>query len=207
VGSLEDAEFDGAPAVDSPPERPISHGEGPGTTSFFQIGTSGKAIVYVIDHSASMGQNNALAAAKAELARSLCRLPASARFQVIAYNRTAQPLRINGRIDLVPATEANKHEAALLLDLLSAEGGTEHLPALRQALALRPEVIFFLTDAADLEPRQVRELTLRNQGGSVIHAIELNRASCRRKGSVLQALAKDNGGVYRVIALGPRAMN
>src|SRR5919198_794363 len=52
------------------------------TTTFFQIATEGKAIVYVIDRSASMGCNGFLAAAKRELLASLERLPSTARFQV-----------------------------------------------------------------------------------------------------------------------------
>ena len=70
--------------------EPVNPGLASGTTAFFQIVTQAKVIVYVVDRSASMGLNGSLAAAKRELLASLDRLPPSARFQVIVYNRTAQ---------------------------------------------------------------------------------------------------------------------
>lgn len=204
VGSSEEEEFEGIPSGSrqrgmAGPAGPGDGGLVSGTTNFFKIPTHGQGVVYVIDRSASMGLNHALAAAKAELVRSLGRLPTTARFQVILYNSTAEPLRIHGRSGLVPATEENKQEACRLVERLVAEGGTAHLPALRRALDLQPDVIYFLTDGADLEPRQIREITLRNRGRSVLHAIEWTTSPRERTATPLQTLAADNGGLYRAI--------
>jgi hypothetical protein len=186
------------------PRHPAgTSGKGEDTTTFFQIATQGKAIVYVIDRSASMGLNGGLARAKRELVASLDRLPSTSRFQIIAYNRSAEPLRINGESGLVFATPENRRSVALALEGMEAEGSTEHLPALRRALALGPEVIFFLTDADDLRAEHLRAITSLNHGRTVIHTIELGRAS-RAKGDVpLDALAQANGGRYQSVPLSP----
>ena len=169
------------------------------TAVFFQIATRARTIVYVIDRSASMGLNGYLAAAKRELLTSLAHLPASARFQIIAYNRTARPLRMNGHSGLVFATSDNKRCAASLLEGIPAEGGTEHVQALREALALGPEVIFFLTDAADLRAEQIRAITSLNRGRCIIHAVELGRTSAMSGDPPLYALAHENQGCYMCV--------
>jgi hypothetical protein len=176
-------------------------GTGNGTTTFFQIATQGKAIVYVVDRSASMGLDGGLATAKRELLASLERLPSTARFQVIAYNRTALPLRINGQSGLVMATPDNKRCVAALLEGMEAEGSTEHFAALRRALALGPDVIFFLTDADNLRADHIRAITSLNHGRSVIHAIELGRPSGAHGDLLLYALAQDNRGCYKSVPL------
>jgi hypothetical protein len=178
-------------------------GGGGGTTAFFHVTAHGQAIVYVIDRSASMGLNGALTAAQRELRASLERLPPTARFQVIAYNRSAEPLHVGGRADLLPATPDNKARAAALVAALRAEGGTEHLAALRRALALRPDVIYFLTDADDLRPDQVLAITQLNHGRTIIHALELRPEERRRRGAALPVLAQNNHGEYRAIVQAP----
>jgi hypothetical protein len=173
-----------------------------GTTTFFQIATQAKAIVYVIDRSASMGLNGGLAKAKRELLVSLDRLPSTCRFQIIAYNRSAEPLRLNGDSGLVFATPENKRRVAALLQEMEAEGSTEHLPALRRALALGPDVIFFLTDADDLRAEQIRSITSLNRGRTVIHTIGLGRPFPAAGDVPLYVLAQDNGGRCKSVPLG-----
>jgi hypothetical protein len=172
-------------------------GAGTGATSFFQIATRGLRIVYVIDRSSSMGETGALALAKRELRASLDILVPEARFQIIAYNRSAEPLRVNGQSGLLPATPDNKHQAVWLIDHIHAEGGTEHLTALRRALQFQPDVLFFLTDADALTEEQVRTITRLNQGRTVIHAFEMGVSHLTDALSPLQLLARDNRGEYR----------
>jgi hypothetical protein len=178
-----------------------------GTTSFFQIPADGKTIVYVLDRSSSMGLNGLLTTAKEELLRSLERLPPTVRFQVIIYNRTAQPLRIQGRTGLAPATADSKRDAAAYLKELFAEGSSEHVRALKQALLWEPDVIFFLTDAEStnaeaMSAEQVRAITALNHR-SVIHAIELSAFPHADAESPLQLLARNNRGTYRSLVLSP----
>jgi hypothetical protein len=176
-----------------------------GTTAFFQVAAQGRSIVYVIDRSASMGPNGGLAAARRELLASMEQLPAAARFQVVVYNRSAAVLPIGGKTDLVPATPDNKHQAALLLQNIVAEGGTNHAPALALALHLQPDDIFFLTDADDLTEEQVRIATginiRQNNGRTCIHAIELNTDNRAREDMPLHILAGSNHGTYQAVSL------
>jgi hypothetical protein len=171
-----------------------------GGVSFFGIRAQGQAIVYVIDRSASMGLHGALETAKRELLSSLEYLPATARFQVIAYNRQAEPLRVGGRSELVPASRENKSAVTAQLLAIRAEGSTEHLRALQRALALQPDIIFFLTDADDLRSEQVQALTTQNHGRCVIHALQLAATPGSSEESH-RRLAQNNRGVYRRVGV------
>jgi hypothetical protein len=193
------------PSGSGPGDPVASPGTPAGGTTFFQVAAQGQRIVYVIDRSMSMGLEGRLAAARRELLASLERLPATASFQVIVYNSTPQTLALAGRTALAPATAENKREAALLLKEVFAEGRTNHLPALRQALLLQPDVVFFLTDADDLKDADVREATRinyqQNGGRTAIHTIELTADNRGRPDMPLQVLARDNHGVYRAVSL------
>jgi hypothetical protein len=145
-----------------------------------------------------MGADQALfSAAREELHASLERLPADALFQIVVYNRGAEVLRIGGRTELVAATPANKQQAVALVDALAAEGGTNHANAFQCALPLHPDVIFFLTDAADMTAQQIQDITLRNRGRTAIHTIELNPARRTTTDQPLALLAQANGGSYQ----------
>lgn len=190
----------------APPARGNSGpGLGEGTTQFFQVPGHGASVVYVIDCSSSMGLHGALDAAKREMLASLQRLAESVRFQVIAYHRSAEPLHIDGHRDLIPATAANKLRAAELIKELQARGGSAHETALRRALELRPEVIYYLTDAGELSVAQVWAVTKMNHGRTAIHAIELTPDPHSAETSALPLLAAKNRGVYRAVSRGENA--
>jgi len=192
-----------APGGSEEATAPPSSGAGmPGTGTpppLFPVPGTARSVVFVIDRSGSMGEAGRLALARRELAASLRRLPATTRFQVVVYNRHADVLRIAGRTDLVPVTEAHIQEALQRFDLLAAEGSTNHREALRQALRLQPEVVFFLTDADDMAPADVALLTQLNRRQSAIHVVELTLAHRDRDDMPMHVLARDNGGSYRAV--------
>jgi hypothetical protein len=169
-------------------------------STFFQIPVQGKRILYLIDSSASMGRNGAWAVACRELLASVEGLPSGARFQILVYNSSAQVLVPRLPTWLEPSA-ANYQEIARALVGLPVEGRTDHLPALRQALGMNPDVLFFLTDADDLEAEQVRQVQLLNRGRTIIHTIELNLANRQRPGMPLQLLARSNQGTYQAVDL------
>jgi hypothetical protein len=175
-----------------------SGGGRPGPASFFQIGTRAERIVYVIDRSSSMGFNGLLAAAVRELLVSVDRLAPTVRFQVVVYNDTAE-LVIPGQRELMPASPENLARVRTALAGLRAESSTAHLPALRLALSLSPQVIYLLTDADDLTDDDRREATRLNRGRAVIHTVELNTANRGRADMPLQVLARENGGRYQAV--------
>ncbi len=197
------------PAVYQAPAAP-GNGQGAGsgtpggdTGTFFDAGTQARSVVYVIDRSSSMGFNGLLAAAVRELRASLGRLSPDARFQVIVYHDRSE-LLLPGPHELLPASLENVRRAGLACDAIRAEGGTEHLSALRLALSLNPEAIFFLTDADDLKDEDRREVTRLNRGRAVIHTIELTAAHRGRPEMPLQVLARENRGRYLAVDLGER---
>jgi len=173
---------------------------GSGTT-FFDVAAQGQTFVYVIDHSSSMGPNGGLRAAREQLLASLQQLPPAARFQVIVYNRIAEPLLPAHPYWMLPTPESLQQVASRLGEL-RAEGGTDHLPALRRALALRPDVLFFLTDADDLTADVLRAVARINSDRyTAIHAIELTTQNRDRPHMPMHVLAFENRGTYRAVDL------
>jgi len=172
-------------------------GKGPGLLA---TGREVQRVVYVLDRSLSMGLNGALARAQAELLASLQQLPAQARFQIIAYNRQAEPLYIHSQGGLLPVEPEVLNQVVRIVNGLSPSGSTDHARALRRGLLLRPEVLFFLTDANDLGRREVEDITRSNRGLTRIHVVELNAAPGSAERSPLWELATRNGGTYRRVA-------
>jgi hypothetical protein len=169
--------------------------------SFFGVPAHGRRIVYVLDGSASMGKNGAFKFGCAELNASLARLPGDAKLQIIIYNSQPQNVlpRYPGWLEPTPVVLEEIRQA---LARQMPEGKTEHGRALRQALLLRPDVMFFLTDANDLQPEHLLMASQLNRG-TIIHTIELTTQSGRRVDSPLQTLARENHGMYQAVDLEP----
>jgi len=187
----------------TPGKSNAGKGEGPGvgnsTVTFFQIGLRAKTVVYVIDRSVSMGPNGKLARAKQELQRSVEQLSVDARFQIVLFNRSIEVLTVEQTAGLFSATPENKLRATEFLKSVLPEGGTRPVPALKWALAMKPDVIYFLSDSEDLNKRDVREVTNLNRGRSAIHALQIEDGQTANPPSSLQMLAQSNRGEFRVV--------
>ncbi len=145
-------------------------------TGVFGIQAQGYKFVYVFDRSGSMGGHGGapLAAAQAQLIKSLHDLGQTHQFQIIFYNERPQvfsPAGAAGR--LVFGTDDNKYQAERFVQSIIADGATEHEDALAMALRMSPDVIFFLTDADEprLNSRQMAHIARINKG-TQINAIE-----------------------------------
>jgi hypothetical protein len=176
---------------------------GKGRTRLFGVQGEGHKFVYVFDRSASMGgvDRNALAGAKAELLVSLKNLGPAHRFQIIFYNETPTIFNPSGAsYDLLPATNENKAEAAKFAASIAAAGGTRHVEALMLAMKLKPDVIFFLTDADEpkLSPGQLAKLH-REAAGITINAIEFGFGPQADPDNFLVELARQNGGQHAYV--------
>jgi hypothetical protein len=132
---------------------------------------------------------------------SLRQLPADARFQVLVYNRYAEPLVANGANGLLTPSPDILARIATLLEPLRAEGGTSHVVALQRALQLQPEVIYLVTDGDDLTAEQIRAVAGQNRSRAVINAIEIGYAPANRQAGPLEQLVRQTGGVFRVVNL------
>lgn len=175
-------------------------GSAPGgaSTTFFGVPARGQKVVYLLDRSCSMGLHGALAAAQRELMASLEQLPSAAQFQVILYNSTPRAL-LGSADELLPATPDNLRRAAAALTAFDPEGGTNHMQAFIQALYLRPDVLYFLTDADDLTVQAEQDILRRNNSRTVIHTIELSLAHRGQPEMPMQHLARATGGTYRAL--------
>ena len=188
----------------------IANNKGAGTdsgeTTVQVFGTSGKGMkfMYVFDRSDSM-YGRRLQRAKEELVRSLDSLGEFHQFNIIFYNgvdsgtlwRPGPPRK------LVFATPSNKESAVRYISGITAEGGTRHFAPLQEAIAHRPDVIFFLTDGEaqdDLSPAQLREIERINNRvgrGVQINVIQfISGGATNFPSTSLQQLAADNHGQY-----------
>ncbi len=176
----------------------VGRGIGPGT-EFFGSRENGRSFAYVIDCSGSMSTRNALDHAKAELLSSLDRLPPDVGFSVTFYDLNARKLTDSeGKRGIMPATTVNKERVRAQLAAVVPFGGTDHLLALRTALVDRPEVIFFLTDAASMTNDNVATV-LREAKGTRIQAIEFGIGRDMGQNTPLRRLAAETGGSYHYI--------
>jgi hypothetical protein len=179
---------------------------GPGKTTLFGIEAEAWKFVYVFDRSDSMDWfgGRPLKAAKAQLLASLDSLDSVHQFQIIFYNERPEIFNPTGRQSkLAFATEQNKRNADKFIRGITATGGTNHVDALKQALALGPDVIFFLTDADTprLAAPQLHEIH-RRAAGTVIHTIEFGMGQQDDPNNFLVKLARENDGqhVYKDIS-------
>ncbi len=170
-----------------------AEGTGRGGASFFGLEARGEEFVFVVDRSGSM-KGARLAAAKAELLRSVRRLDRRSSFTTIFFSTHATPMPGKG---LLRATEGNKRKHFAWVERIDAGGGTEPLGAVKRALALRPDAIWVLSDGI-FDPRTIERIRRANPGQAVqIHTI----AFYSRKGEeVLLRLAEQNRGRYRFVS-------
>ena len=173
-------------------------GIGPGT-QFFGARDHAHSFAYVIDCSGSMATRNSLDIAKREMLASVNQLPPDAQFAVIFYNLQTRMLSDpQGRKGLMTATTTNKARVQTQMETISPLGGTDHMFALREALKLKPEVIFFLTDADLMTNGDVDEI-LTEVGSARIQAIEFGRGMVLGQRTPLGRLATTTGGSYLYI--------
>jgi hypothetical protein len=161
-----------------------------------EVPRDAQKVVYLVDRSASMGPAGALEHAASAVADSIAALPVETQFQVVCYNRRAEPLPSNQGAWLWQASAQAKATAIDSLHHWRAEGGTDQLSAIRAALSLKPEVIYWLTDGADLTTAEIDSITRSNRRKVVINTIGMgagNGADCEP----LQRVALANRGLFR----------
>jgi hypothetical protein len=177
-------------------------GGGQASTQVFGTQGVGSRFVYVFDRSSSMQgfQGRPMLAARTELIKSLESLESIHQFQIVFYNdktvvfnpHRPRPPR------LMFGTDENKALAAEFVRNVRPAGSTRHFEPLRQALGMQPDVIFFLTDAAEppLTPDELHEIQSRNRTGAVINSIEFGSGPFQGGENFLVKLARQNGGKH-----------
>jgi hypothetical protein len=172
-------------------------------TSVFGTSGTGSKFVYVFDRSGSMAGfgGRPLAAAQRELTTSLRDLQETTQFQIIFYNESPRVFRFRDQApQLVWATSDAKAAATQFVQGIVATGSTRHLQALKMGLAMRPDVLFFLTDADEpqLSDEELRQVRRWNQA-TAINAIEFGFGPQHRRANFLIRLASENGGQHAYV--------
>jgi hypothetical protein len=175
-----------APAVDwsrVPPWR---------QASFFDVRAQGTFFLFVVDCSGSMGDDDRLLRAKAELRRAVSRLQFPQRYMIIFYND--RPLPMPGGVPVSARPEARRRTSGWL-GLVEAEGETDPRGAMRMALALRPNAVFLLSDGEYPEgsAEAIAEANARLKARVPIHCIDLSGGAA---GDDLKRIAEESGGQY-----------
>ncbi len=193
--------------------QPRGPSKGGARTRVFGIDSEGYSFIYVFDRSASMASpgNLPMNAAKAELRASLNHLEDLHQFQIIFYNESPTMFNVTGVAGRLPfANERNKQMAMRFIDGIVADGATNHHSALLMAMKLKPDVIYFLTDAEDddaLSEAEMARIRDSNRGGITIHCIKFGHHDEPPRQNYLGKLAAENGGRYTYVnvrALGQR---
>ncbi|WP_434710711.1 marine proteobacterial sortase target protein [Rhizobium sp. YTUHZ045] len=139
---------------------------------------SKREVVFVIDNSGSMS-GQSIEQARQSLALAISRLNPEDRFNVIRFDDTMTDY-FNG---LVAATPDNREKAIAYIRSLNADGGTEMLPALEDALrnqgpiasgALRQVV--FLTDGAIGNEQQLFQEITASRGDARVFTVGIGSA-------------------------------
>ncbi len=164
----------------------------PGThrTRFFGTEAAGDTIVFVIDNSTSMQDGGRLERAHSELTRTISKLEWPQKFHVIAFDRQTLELPWG---PYVSAGSDKARQVGPWLKSLQQGDDTQPSQALRTALGLKPDCIFFLTDGdfATPTPEVIRGW---NTAGVPVHVIDLNP---RVEFAPLKRIAADSRGTYR----------
>jgi hypothetical protein len=174
-------------------------GGGAPNTSFYGTGGAAKRIVYILDHSGSMISNFDFL--QREATRSVRNLVPIQFFSVIMVSQTAETV---GGNELQRATPTVKEQFASKILDFRAEGQNDDLlppfqDAFQRAFAMKPELIYFLTDG-HFDPALIGVIDRLNKD----HKVRINTiafvAHDPSYEQQLQDLAKRNGGVYKFVA-------
>lgn len=153
--------------------------------------------IFIIDTSGSM-EGASLRQARLALERAVTSLRPGDLFDVIEFNSSTS--RLFG--ELRPADETHVEEAVDWIRALRSTGGTEMLPALREALEtpeLNPSAVrqvVFVTDGQVSNEDELFEYVARNVGSARLFTVGIGSAP---NGHLMSSLARAGRGVYTFI--------
>ncbi|MBM79068.1 MAG: hypothetical protein CMJ78_00545 [Planctomycetaceae bacterium] len=149
-------------------------GDGEGS-DFFGIHLPGKSYIYVVDCSNSMnhphpsGAGTRFKRVKLELVRSIRNMEPEMKFYIIFFNQLSIPMPSRAMATAIPEKQLYFLNWS---QRVKALGDTDPREALRLAIKMRPDVIYFLTDGNDFPMKVERELLAYNAGDTIIHTFK-----------------------------------
>ncbi len=162
----------------------------PHSTSFFGIKADGEKFVFVVDNSTSMLDGNRRGLAHSELMRALRALKWPQQYYVIAFDNETLALPFG---PFVPAGANQSRKVSQWLNRLTPHDGTLPGNALRQAMGLRPDAVFLITDG-QFETPQPATIQAWNKFQVPIHVIDMAPGD---PVGLLEQIARESGGLYR----------
>lgn len=170
--------------------------------SYYGLPIRGARVVFIIDNSGSMAGPR-IVHAKKELTQAIAKMPAETEFNIVVFNAkvwTYSPKPL-------PATEDAKRRAAAFVANLTAAGSTSTYDALETALALKPDVIFLLTDGEPTSGQIIRPPAIaaaiyqqNRLQSTAIHTIGIAPGpDISLFSQFLRALAEQNHGQFRKV--------
>ena len=168
---------------------------------FFARDEEERRIVYVIDASGSMRKpfgrhgETRMSRVKQELVSAVADLPADGAFFIVFFNHESHPMPAS---NLVARGDTFLTRRLLVWSAQLKPGGeTKPEAALRQALSLEPDAIFFLTDGK-FESRVIDRVSQANEQHIPIHTLGVDTDTVAS--SLLRAIAHRNGGRFRRVS-------
>lgn len=170
---------------------------GDGTSSeFFGIKAKGRKFVYIVDRSSSM-QGQRFDRARQELMRSLRALDEQQSFYVYFFSTGTMPMFSPDRDpgSLIAKTAPNLKKTERWVKNMSPSGGTNPESTILEALRLKPDAIFFLSDGG-FAPNTADVVQMNNP-----RPIPINTIGFEHRGGepLLQKIARQSGGKYRFV--------
>ena len=172
------------------------------------IGVTGNAtrIVFLCDASGTM--LGSFPMLRQELYRTLEKLQPIQFFNVIFFHGNRDGSSAVESIEgfpssLVAATADNKSKAYTWIKSYGPEGNTDPFPAIEKAFAMKPQLLFVLTDGFDnVSSYQAVRAAFKkaNSDGQVkVNTILLQTTADPDLEDILKKIAEDNGGRYRTV--------
>ncbi len=160
-----------------------------------------KKILYIVDGSGSMVDN--FEAMRDEVLRAVGNLPPTQRFGVILITYGDALVVAGEKESLVPATPENKKALKRAINADRSGAGADMLlayeKAFKTAFAMKPEIIYFVTDQY-IEPNVLGTIADLNADKKVklSTVAYLNRDPALQE--ELRTMARDNGGKYKFVS-------
>jgi hypothetical protein len=166
-----------------------------GNVFFPTITLSDGPQVFVIDRSGSMSAGGRLKRVVLEVRKILETLPQGSLFQVIFYDDKVMWVGDPQTLRLLTVSKDTLEQTARDLAGVNPDGGTDPLPALKKALELGADIVYFLSDGEfELSDQEENELLATNKQGAKIHGTLVGEAAAPPdSNSVRRIAAKHNG--------------
>lgn len=183
---------------------------GPGAAGVWSLSARGHRFAYVVDFSGSIIV--AVDPLRRELKRSIGKLGSDQWFNVVVFYSVDTPYREQFRTEsfrpsLQPATTINKRDFFEWIDQKQPRGSTRPLPAIKRALAMRPEAIFFFSDG-QFDDEVVTAIRRANTARTRIHCLVFDEILLGDTSGLprltdgakrLARIAAENGGKSKVV--------